>query len=93
MNNPVTDEPARSRYELTLPGGIAFIDYQKLGKRRVLTHVEVPPALRGHGVAAELTAGALALVRAHGEQVEARCPYVARFIASNAQYQDLLIAP
>ena len=93
MTHAVTDNPARSRYELALEGSIAFIDYQRIGKLRVLTHAEVPPALRDRGVGAALTAGALELVREQGDSVEARCSYVAQFIARNAQYQDLLAKP
>jgi predicted GNAT family acetyltransferase len=93
MSHGVTDNPARSRYELALEGGVAFVDYQRIGKLRVLTHAEVPAALRGRGVGAQLTAGALKLVRAQGDSVQARCPYVAQFIADNAQYQDLLAKP
>ena len=90
MSNAVSDNPQRSRYELAIEGDIAFIDYRRVGKKRVLLHAEVPPELRGRGVAAELTAGALELVRAQGDSVEARCPYVAQFIARNPQFQDLL---
>jgi uncharacterized protein len=93
MSNVVTDQPQRSRYELAIEGEVAFIDYQRAGKLRVLTHAEVPAGLRGRGIAAELTAGALELVRAQGERVEARCPYVAQFIARNPQFQDLLAQP
>jgi len=93
MTNAVTDNAARSRYELAIEGSIAFIDYQRSGNVRVLTHAEVPPALRGLGVAATLTAGALDLVRAQGERVQPRCSYVADFIARNAHYQDLLAKP
>jgi predicted GNAT family acetyltransferase len=88
--NPVSDSTARSRFELALADGVAFIDYRRDGKRHLLLHAEVPPALRGRGIAAQLTAGALQLVRAQGGSVEARCSYVAQFIAHNAQYQDLL---
>jgi predicted GNAT family acetyltransferase len=88
--SPVSDNPARSRFELALPDGVAFIDYRRDGKHYLLLHAEVPPALRGRGIAAELTAAALQLVRAQGGSVEARCSYVAHFIAHNAQYQDLL---
>jgi uncharacterized protein len=86
----VSDNTARSRFELALADGVAFIDYQRDGKHYLLLHAEVPPALRGRGIAAELTAAALQLVRAQGGSVEARCSYVAQFIAQNAQYQDLL---
>jgi predicted GNAT family acetyltransferase len=88
--NAVFDNPLASRYELALDGSVAFIDYQSRGNVRLLTHAEVPTALRGRGIGGRLTAGALDLVRAQGGQVEARCAFVAQFIACNAHYQDLL---
>ncbi len=95
----VTDNAARGRFELQLAGGTAFLDYQYRddgpagaapGRVRVLTHAEVPVALRGAGVGAQLVGGALDLVRARAEKVVPRCPYVALFIRRHAQYADLL---
>src|SRR5579863_4361090 len=93
MTNTVIDNPARSRYELALDGGVAFVDYQRAGNLRVLTHSEVPPALRGRGIGAELVAGALRLAREQGVRVKPRCSYVAQFIEQHPQYHDLLQQP
>jgi hypothetical protein len=93
MTDAVGDNPERSRYELAVKGSIAFINYHRVGKLRVLTHTEVPATLRGRGVGAQLTAGALQLVREQGERIEVRCSYVAQFIARNPQFQDLLAPP
>ncbi|HEY4974856.1 MAG TPA: GNAT family N-acetyltransferase [Steroidobacteraceae bacterium] len=89
----VIDNALASRYELALDGAIAFIDYRSRGKLRVLTHAEVPAALRGRGIGGVLAAGALDLLRAQGGRVEARCAFVAQFIARNPRYQDLLEQP
>jgi hypothetical protein len=75
---------------MKLDGGMAFIDYTVAGNVRTLTHAEVPVALRGGGVAARLTSGALDLVRSQGIKVVPRCPYVVNFIDRHPQYQDLL---
>jgi uncharacterized protein len=93
MTNPVIDNPARSRYELALDGGVAFVDYQQAGNVRVLTHSEVPPASRGRGIGGQMVAGALQLAREQGVRVNPRCSYVARFIERNPQYHDLLQQP
>ncbi|MGH8232361.1 MAG: GNAT family N-acetyltransferase [Steroidobacteraceae bacterium] len=90
MNSVVTDNVELQRFELKRDGAVAFINYQHVGTLWLLTHAEVPAALRGRGLAAELTAGALELVRARGERVQSGCSYVSDFIARNAQYQDLL---
>jgi uncharacterized protein len=93
MTNTVIDNPARSRYELALEGGVAFVDYQQAGNLRVLTHSEVPPALRGRGIGAKLVAGALQLAREQGVRVRPRCSYVVQFMERNPQFQDLLQLP
>jgi predicted GNAT family acetyltransferase len=93
MTNPVTDNSERSRYELALDGGVAFVDYLLVGNVRVLTHSEVPPAMRGRGIGARLVAGTLQLAREQGVSVEPRCSYVAQFIERNPQYHDLLQQP
>jgi|HubBroStandDraft_4_1064222.scaffolds.fasta_scaffold372114_2 predicted GNAT family acetyltransferase len=90
MTEQVSDNTSQSRYELTLAGGIAFIDYTVSGTVRTLTHAEVPPAMRGGGVAARLTSGALELARSQGIKVIPRCPYVVTFIERHPEFQDLL---
>jgi predicted GNAT family acetyltransferase len=90
MTQEVLDNTAERRYEMKLDGGVAFIDYTVAGNVRTLTHAEVPVALRGGGVAARLTSGALDLVRSQGIKVVPRCPYVVNFIDRHPQYQDLL---
>jgi predicted GNAT family acetyltransferase len=90
MTEKVLDNTAERRYEMKLDGGTAFIDYTVSGNVRTLTHAEVPVALRGGGVAARLTSGALDLVRSQGIRVVPRCPYVVNFIDQHPQYQDLL---
>jgi predicted GNAT family acetyltransferase len=90
MTDPVLDNTAQNRYELKLDGGTAFIDYTVSGNVRSLTHAEVPVALRGGGIAARLTGGALDLARTQGVKVIPICPYEVTFIERHPEYQDLL---
>jgi predicted GNAT family acetyltransferase len=90
MTEQVLDNTGESRYEMRLDGGIAFIDYTVSANVRTLTHAEVPVALRGGGVAARLTAGALQLARSQGIKVVPRCPYIVTFMERHPEYQDLL---
>lgn len=92
MADEVKDNVARSRYELEVDGHTAFIDYCQDGAVRVLTHTEVPAALRGAGIAGRLAAGALAMVRERGEMIVPRCSYLVQFLERNPQYQDLVAA-
>ena len=87
----VTDNEARSRFELALDGGdTAFIDYYRIGEVRVLTHAEVPHALRGRGIGARLAAGTLDLIRTRGGQAAPRCSFLAVFMQRHPEYHDLL---
>jgi uncharacterized protein len=66
MTMTVRDDSARQRYELAVGDALAFIDYQRHGGKVIMTHAEVPPALRGGGIGSRLVKGALALVREGG---------------------------
>jgi len=92
MTEIVTDNTARSRFELALGADTAFVNYRRSGTVLVLTHAEVPTHLEGRGVGSRLVGGALDLVRARGERVVPRCPFVVRFIERHPAYRDLLAA-
>lgn len=93
----VRDNPARSRFELPLGAeGVGFINYRDRAvapgelRVRVLTHAEVPAALRGGGIGAQLAAGTLDLIRSRGERIVPRCPFIVDFIRRHPEYLDLV---
>jgi uncharacterized protein len=90
MGDTITDHTAASRFELALGEAIAFVDYRRAGAVLVLTHAEVPPSLAGHGVGSRLVRAVLELVRARGETVVPRCPFIARYIDRHPEYRDLI---
>ena len=90
MTGSVRDDPARQRYELEVQGELAFIDYLREGGKVLMTHAEVPPALRGGGIGSALVKGALALVRERGEKVVPLCPFVATYMRRHPETRDLL---
>jgi hypothetical protein len=92
MTEVVTDNAARSRFELALGADTAFVNYRRAGTVLVLTHAEVPAELEGRGVGSRLVGGALDLVRARGERGVPQCPFVVRFIERHPAYRDLLAA-
>lgn len=92
MTDTVRDDSARRRFELDVADGVAFIDYLRDGHNVIMTHAEVPHALRGGGIGSTLVEGALALVRERGEKVVPLCPFVARYIQRHPETGDLLAA-
>jgi len=92
MSQDVTDNSARNRFELALPGGIAFADYEHRGGRVIITHVETPPALRGQGSAGRLMQGIVDLLvtQAQGVKITPICSYAVTWFDKHPQHQDLL---
>src|SRR5690348_5839105 len=90
MADSVRDDSERQRYELQVEDAVAFIDYMRDGRNVIMTHAEVPPALRGGGIGSALVKGTLALVRERGEKVVPLCPFVAQYMRRHPETQDLL---
>lgn len=90
MTDTVRDDSARRRFELEVGGELAFVDYRRDGRKLLLTHAEVPPALRGGGVGSALVKGTLELVRQRGEKVVPLCSFVAHYMQRHPEVQDLL---
>ena len=78
-------------YEILLDGkrvGCAFTEVH--GHTVVFTHTEIDPAFEGRGLASQLARAALDDVRARGEHVIARCPFISAWIEKHPEYQDLV---
>ena len=85
----VTDNPARSRFEMTLQGGTAFVRYRREGGVLVLLHAEVPAKLGGQGFGSKLVEGTLLAIRGQGLAVLPRCSFVRAFMADHPEFDDL----
>ena len=90
MHGPVRDNPAQSRYEMDVEGGVAFATYRADDRTVYVNHTEVPRALRGRGLGDELVRGTLDLIRASGRKVVPRCGFVSIFVRRHPEYHDLL---
>jgi predicted GNAT family acetyltransferase len=90
MTSSVRDNIALSRFELDADGVTAFMNYRLDGDVIRLEHTETPPQARGRGIASQLTAGVLEIVRKRGLKVVPRCPFVRAYLAQHPQFNDLL---
>ncbi len=86
----VRDNKAQSRFELDVDGGIAFANYRLAPSAVIITHTETPRALRRRGIASELVAGALELIRADGRKVIAGCSFVADYLRKHPEQNDIV---
>jgi len=86
----VTNNEEAQRFEATIEGQKAVINYKRLPDRIVLVHTEVPPAFEGHGLAGKLAKTALDFARTNNLRVVPQCPYVAHYVGKHPEYQDLV---
>ena len=81
------DNPAASRFELTVDGLTAFLVYERHPDTLVLVHTEVPDGLRGHHLGEQLVVAALDAARQEGRRVVAVCPFVRAYLRRHPDEQ------
>jgi len=88
----VRHDPERNRYTVSLGDEmVGLADYVTTATAVHFTHTEVNPAQREHGLASILVKQALDDVRARTDlAVVPACSYVAHWIETHGDYQDLL---
>ena len=90
----VVDVPERQRYELRLGDrtiGEAAYRLSRNGKRIAFLHTEVDESVEGRGLGSRLAAAALEDVRRRGLAVVPLCPFMAHYINTHPEVQDLVI--
>jgi len=87
---PVENNRAANRFEVTLDGYTAFMTYDRLPHEIAFTHTEVPDELEGRGVGSALARAGLEFARHEHLEVVPTCPFVAGYIRRHQQYLDLV---
>jgi predicted GNAT family acetyltransferase len=78
------------RFEARIGGWLCRCDYRMHDGVMQLVHTEVPPALEGRGIAAQLVRAALAHAQAGGIKVQPRCSYVRVYMKRHPETAALL---
>jgi uncharacterized protein len=80
-----------NRFELEENGETAYLEFEVDQTGWItLYHTEVPPALRGRGIAGTLAKTALEYARDHQLKVDVVCPLVANYLSKNPEFQPLV---
>lgn len=95
MTTRVTDVADQQRFEITDDEGtvLGVAEYRRRPGVVVFTHTEVDPRQEGHGIGSTLVREALDAVRAAGDRIEPRCPFVRAFVEDHPEYGDLVTDP
>ena len=79
------------RLEIERDGQVAFLEYSLDGNVLELIHTEVPPALRGMGLASSLAQKALDWARENNYRVDVICPFVRQYVTKHPEYSMLIM--
>ena len=90
MTSAITDNTAKSRFELVEQGHIAYADYKRAEGVLSLKYVFSPEALRGQGAAGRLMDGITALARAENLKILPICGYAAAWLRKHKEHHDLI---
>ena len=89
-NLEVVKNEETKRFELTVDGYIAFIDYKQDNHIIKLIHTEVPEELGGRGVAAALVEKTLVYLEEHEHSLFPYCPYVYAYIKKHPAWKRIV---
>ena len=94
MSEPVRVEvrhnPAASRFEAVVDGLLCRADYRLDGDTMLVVHTEVPHALEGRGIAAQLVRAVFDHAASSGLKVAPICSYVAVWARRHPEVAPLL---
>ena len=87
----IRHEPDAGRFVARVDGAEAVLAYRPLDATTLdYYHTFVPPALRGRGIASELTDHALRYAMQHGLIIVPSCPFVARHLDRHPELRSVL---
>jgi uncharacterized protein len=76
----VTDNQTANRFELSVNGETAFLEYKRTNDALKLIHTEVPETLRGRNIGDTLVQAALQSADSAGLRVIPICPFVQAYM-------------
>ena len=76
----INHDPAAHRFTAAVEDHLAVLDYTLDGGVMSIMHTNVPPAIQGRGIAAELMDAALSAARAGGWTVNPVCSYAVEYL-------------
>jgi predicted GNAT family acetyltransferase len=92
-NGNIIHNQEATRFELSVDGHQAVLEYMRKGERIVFTHTRVPPAIEGRGLGTRLVEAGLNFARENGLKVKSLCWFVSKYIRLHPEYEDLLYKP
>lgn len=90
IEHEVTHNTEKKRFEISVGGNLAVLNYIPMGEIITFTHTGVPSAIENRGLGSKLVKTGLTYARENGLKVRSTCWFVSKYIRRNPEYQDLL---
>jgi predicted GNAT family acetyltransferase len=85
----IRDNRAANRFEMSVDGALAVLEYERRDGALIFNHTEVPEQFRGRGYGEKLVEAGLAAARAEGLRIVAVCPYVRAYLRKHPGGHEL----
>ena len=86
----VLNNQAENRFETSLDGQMALLQYRLSGGQITFLHTEVPAQFEGRGLGGELVRAGLDYARSHALKIVPLCSFVAGYLKRHPEYIDLV---
>ncbi|MGV3539329.1 MAG: GNAT family N-acetyltransferase [Rufibacter sp.] len=90
MELNISNNEAQKRFETTVDGHLAVVEYRLMPGIITVLHTKVPEALGGRGIAAALTKHVLEHVENQHLELVPLCPYMKAYLQKHPEYQHLV---
>lgn len=90
MTIQVEHQAAEQRFVVEQTGQEAELVYRLQPGMMVMIHTGVPEAIEHRGIASVLAKAALEFARSQHLKVDPQCPFVAAYLRSHTEYNDLI---
>jgi predicted GNAT family acetyltransferase len=86
----LVNNTANHRFEITVEGQRANINYRQIGDVYLLVHTEVPDALQGHGIAAALVEKTFNYLEENHLKMRPYCAYIQSYLKDHPEWKRLI---
>lgn len=90
MKYDIKHDEGASRFEMTVDGSVAFVEYDLEPGAIVFTHTVVPDELSGRGIGSQLAEHVLGYAREQNLKVVPQCAFIASWIRRHPEYEELV---
>jgi predicted GNAT family acetyltransferase len=87
---PLVKNDDKKRFEISIDGHFAFIDFKERGDIISLIHTETEPELAGKGAAAAVVEKTLQYLQDHHKALMPYCPYVFAYIKRHPEWKEIV---